>query len=171
MRWGSEMQLLGSGAFRRAELALTSGDVTFNNTYSFGFDGRFQALPSTKVHGEYFTGQLVGDYMGGIFQTFDPTSGIPVDAQGFWVEVEHNLTDLVQVHVGYGADNVEEEAGLAQRFARNQNTNVYGNLFYGFSPELSIAGEISWWRTKYQQSQDGRPFRFEMSAIYKWLGR
>ncbi len=159
------------GHFGERSLTLSSGEVAFNDSYSFGFDGRVQLLPRTKVQGEYYTGQLVGDYMGAIFQTFDPTSGIPVDAQGFWVEVEHGLTETVQVHVGYGVDNVEEEGGIAQLFARNQNANFYGNLFYGFSPELSVAGELAWWRTKYIGLEDGRPFRFEMSLIYKWLGR
>jgi hypothetical protein len=159
------------GHFGERNLTLRSGSVSFNNTYSFGFDGRVQVLPRTKVQGEYFTGQLVGDYMGAIFQTFDPISGIPVDAQGFWAEVEHGVTERLQVHVGYGVDNVEEEGGLAQLFARNQNSNVYGNLFIAFSPELTVAGEVAWWRTKYRGLDDGQPFRFEMSIIYKWLGR
>jgi hypothetical protein len=159
------------GHFGERSLSLVSGDVQFNNTYSFGVDGRVQVLPRTVVQGEYFTGQLLGDYMGAIFQTFNAVSGIPVDAQGFWAEVEHGFNDEVLVHVGYGVDNVEEEAGLIGLFARNQNSNVYGNLFYAFSPELSAAGEVGWWRTKYPGLEDGRPFRFELSIIYKWLGR
>ncbi len=159
------------GHFGERSLTMDSGEVAFNDSYSFGFDGRIQLLERTKIQGEYFTGQLVGDYMGAIFQTFDPISGIPVDAQGFWAEVEHGLNDKMQVHVGYGVDNVEEEGGVAQLFARNQNSNIYGNLFYGFSPELSIAGELSWWKTKYIGLEDGAPFRFEMSLIYKWIGR
>ena len=159
------------GHFGERSLTLGSGEVAFNDSYSFGFDGRVQVLPRTKLQGEYYTGQLVGDYMGAIFQTFDPVSGIPVDAQGFWVEVEHGVTEKVQIHVGYGVDNVEEKGGVAQLFARNQNANFYGNMFYSFSPELSVAGELGWWRTKYIGLEDGRPFRFEMSLIYKWLGR
>ncbi len=159
------------GHFGERSLTLSSGEVAFNDSYSFGFDGSVQLFSRTKVQGEYYTGQLVADYMGAIFQSFDPISGIPVDAQGFWAEVEHGFSETLQVHVGYGVDNVEEEGGVAQLFARNQNANFYGNLFYGFSPELAVAGELSWWRTKYIGLEDGRPFRFELSLIYKWLGR
>jgi len=58
------------------------------------------------------------------------------------------------------------------RSAQDRRTHELGrvNLFYAFSPELIAAGELGWWRTKNIGLEDGRPFRFEMSLIYKWLG-
>ena len=68
------------------------------------------------------------------------------------------------IHVGYGYDNVEEEGGIAQLFARTQSANIYGNLFHAFSPELTLAGEIAHWRTRYRGIGDSKPVRLEVSS-------
>jgi hypothetical protein len=156
------------GHFGERRLTLLSGVDQFDNTYSFGFDGRFQFSPTTKFQGEYYTGQLVGQYLGAILQEFDRTSGTPVDGQGFWVEVEHAVRPNAIAHVRYGLDNVEE-TGLGLVGPRTQNANLYANLFYGFSSELSLAGEFAWWHTAYRGLPDASPIRFELSLIYKWI--
>jgi hypothetical protein len=160
------------GHFGERNLTLLSGEESFNNSFSFGVDGRVMLPSKTTLQGEYYTGQLVGDYMGGIFQTFDPGTGNPIDAQGFWIEAGQRLRDSYRLHVGYGLDSVEE-ADLGALVSRKRNEVFYVNTFYDLSPELALAGELAWWRTQYRNlaANDASPFRLEFSVIYKWLGR
>jgi hypothetical protein len=76
------------------------------------------------------------------------------------------------LHVGYGVDNVED-ANLGAIVSRKLNQVIYGNVFYELSPELSLAGELAWWRTEYRllTEQDASPFRLEFAIIYKWFSR
>ncbi len=156
--------------FGRRDLVTSDGATRFRNTYSIGFDGKATIGSNTKVQGELFFGQLLGDYMGAVFQSYNPDTGQSVAAKGGWAEVEQKFADVYRVHVGYGVDNVDEK-DVSTLVSRTQNGVLYGNVFYDMTPALSLAGEISLWRTKYYALETATPTRLEFSVIYKFFGR
>jgi len=156
--------------FGRRDLTYTDLTEHFRNTYSIGFDGKAAIGSTTKVQGEFFFGQLLGDYMGGVFQSFNPNTGNSVAAKGGWAEVEQKFGEAYRVHIGYGVDNVDEQ-DVTVVTSRRQNTALYANVFYDLTPALSIAGELALWRTQYFGDLSATPTRLEFSVIYKFLGR
>jgi hypothetical protein len=156
--------------FGRRDLTYTDLTEHFRNTYSVGFDGKAQIGPNTKVQGEFFFGQLLGDYMGAVFQSFNPNTGNSVAAKGGWAEVEQKFADAYRVHIGYGVDNVDE-TDVTPITSRRQNAALYANVFYDMTPAFSIAGELALWRTQYYGDLSATPTRFEFSLIYRFPGR
>jgi hypothetical protein len=156
--------------FGRRDLVTSDGATRFRNTYSIGFDGKATIGSNTKVQGELFFGQLLGDYMGAVFQSYNVDTGQSVAAKGGWAEVEQKFADVYRLHVGYGVDNVDEK-DVSTLVSRTQNGVLYGNVFYDMTPALSLAGEISLWRTKYYALETATPTRLEFSVIYKFFGR
>jgi hypothetical protein len=159
-----------SSHFGRRDLTYTDLTEHFRNTYSINFDGKAQIGPNTKVQGEFFFGQLLADYMGAVFQSFNPNTGNSIAAKGGWAEVEQKFADTYRVHVGYGVDNVDE-TDLTPITSRKQNAALYANVFYDMTPAFSIAGELALWRTQYFGDLSATPTRLEFSLIYKFLGR
>jgi hypothetical protein len=159
-----------SSHFGRRDLTYTDLTEHFRNTYSINFDGKAQIGPNTKVQGELFFGQLLGDYMGAVFQSFNPNTGNSVAAKGGWAEVEQKFGEGYRVHIGYGVDNVDE-TDVTALTSRKQNGALYANLFYDVTPALSVAGELALWRTQYFNDLTATPTRLEFSVIYKFFGR
>jgi len=159
-----------SSHFGRRDLTYTDLTEHFRNTYSINFDGKAQIGPNTKVQGEFFFGQLLADYMGGVFQSFNPNTGNSVAAKGGWAEVEQKFADTYRVHVGYGVDNVDEQ-DITVVTSRKQNGAFYANVFYDMTPAFSLAGELALWRTQYFGDLSATPTRLEFSVIYKFFGR
>jgi len=169
--FGSRPNEFGAwGHFGRRDLTVSDGSEHFRNTYSIGFDGKASIGPNTKVQGEFFFGQLLGDYMGAVFQSFNANTGQSVAAKGGWAEVEQKVADVYRFHVGYGVDNVDEK-DVSLLTSRQQNAAFYANVFYDMTPALSLAGELALWRTKYFGDLTATPTRLEFSVIYKFFGR
>src|SRR5262249_28146127 len=167
---GRPMEFGASAHLGQRKLTLANGSNIYHNTYSINFDGRAAIGPRIKLQGEFFTGQLLGDYMGGVFQTFDVNTGNAVGAKGGWIEAGYKLPEDWTFHIGYGIDNVDESS-VSSVVSRTQNGIFYANAFFDWSPELSLSGEVSWWKTKYfDQSINNTVFRLELALIYKWIG-
>jgi hypothetical protein len=158
------------GHFGRRDLTYSDLSEHFRNTYSIGFDGRAKIGTNTSIQGELFFGQLLGDYMGAVFQNYNPDTGQSVAAKGGWLEVEQKVAEAYKVHVGYGVDNVDEK-DVSTLVSRTQNGVLYGNVFYNVTPALAFAGEISLWRTQYFAQPTATPTRLEFSVIYSFFGR
>jgi len=97
-------------------------------TWSFVADGAIRLGRSTLVEGEYFIGQLLGDYSGGIFQTVDPTKHVPIRARGGWVQVTQQFGRRWTMHAGFGTDDPFDR-DLATN-ERKTNQEVFGNVLF-----------------------------------------
>jgi hypothetical protein len=164
------MEFGASAHLGQRKLTRADGSNIYHNTYSINFDGRAAIGSNLKLKGEFFTGQLLGDYMGGVFQTFDVNTGNAVGAKGGWIEGGYKLPEDWTFHLGYGIDNVDESS-VSSVVSRTQNAIFYANAFFDWSPELSLSGEVSWWKTNYfVESTNNTVFRLELALIYKWIG-
>ena len=71
--------------------AASPGEVRQYGSWSFVADGSLRLGETTLIEGEYFIGQLLGDYSGAIFQTVDPVKAVPIRARGGWVQLTQQI--------------------------------------------------------------------------------
>jgi hypothetical protein len=163
---GPVEELIGGRKQRRAELAVsgavgqlrTSRLITAPtdpevpnraviNTWGLGFDGQFALTDRIGLSGELFLGQGLGEYNGGIFQSFNPNSFGVIRTRGGWGEVYCYFTEDLHLHAGYGIDAPLRQDLAPTQFARNQT--CFANLVWDASKALQISFEVDYRKTNY----------------------
>jgi len=140
------------------------GEVRQYGTWAFVADGSLRVGPSTLIEGEFFIGQLLGDYSGGIFQTVDPVKKVPIRARGGWVQVTQLIGRRWVLHAGFGTDDPFDQ-DLAPNERRN-NTEVFGNAFFRIVGGLRLALELSYWATQWVANDTATAFRVETAVLF-----
>ncbi len=128
-------------------------------------DGSLRLGSSTLIEGEYFIGQLVGDYSGAILQTVDPVKKVPIRARGGWVQVTQQLGRRWTLHAGFGTDDPFDQ-DLAASGERRTNTEVFGNALFRIVGGLRVALELSWWATQWVDNPTATAFRVETAVLF-----
>jgi hypothetical protein len=137
------------------ERDFTSWSGTIDLTFKLG---------KLRFDGEYFGGSVLGDYAGGIFQTFNPVRGVAIRATGAWAQLTYDISDKWQVNGGYGRDDpYNRDLDFGQR---SLNEMGFGNFFYRITPRLWVALEFSGWRTKWVGLPTGSAFRVEPAVMF-----
>lgn len=148
----------GVATFRPTELGVSglvgqlrrTGDVTTPNSvadvWAVGTDARVSITEKLGVKGEFYHGQTVGSYLGGIIQNFNADRQ-GIRSTGAWGEVYYFWTPCLHSHFGYGMDDPLDSdltAGLAQR-----NQFYFGNVIWDVTKSIDVGFEVSRWETEY----------------------
>jgi hypothetical protein len=140
------------------------GEVRQYASWSFVADGSLRIGERTLIEGEYFIGQLVGDYSGAILQTVDPVKKVPIRARGGWVQLTQQLGTRWTVHAGFGTDDpFDQDLATAER---RTNTEVFGNALFRIVGGLRVGLELSWWATPWVDNPTATALRVETAVLY-----
>ena len=140
------------------------GEVRQYSTWSFVADGSLRLGETTLIEGEYFIGQLLGDYSGAIFQTVDPVKRVPIRARGGWVQLTQQLGTRWTLHAGFGTDDpFDQDLATAER---KTNTEVFGNALFRIIGGLRVGLELSWWATQWVDNPTANALRVETAVLY-----
>ena len=140
------------------------GEVRQYDSWAFVADGSLRLGERTLIEGEYYIGQLVGDYSGAIFQTVDPVKKVPIRARGGWVQVTQSLGTRWVLHAGFGTDDPFDQ-DLAP-LERRTNTEVFANAFVRVVGGLRLALELSYWVTQWVDAPTATAFRVETAVLF-----
>ncbi|HLP60490.1 MAG TPA: hypothetical protein VK186_16740 [Candidatus Deferrimicrobium sp.] len=119
--------------------------------------------PKFKIIAEYFTGKNLGTYMGGIIQNVNPVTGKEIKANGFYINAVVNLSQKLQLSLGYSMDD-PDDANLTTG-SRSKNTSIFGNFLVAFSPSIKVGFEVSDWITDYLNRPQQKTLRLQNSWI------
>lgn len=99
--------------------------------------------------GEFFVGEGLGDYNGGILQSFNSNTFDSVRAVGGFGEVYYYCSPSFHVHFGYGIDNPRDSQLAATQIRRNQT--YYATMLWDWSKSIQIGFEVDYRKTDYTQ--------------------
>ena len=133
-------------------------------SWSLNVDVRYPLSERCGIQGEFFVGQALGTFLGGINQGIDPVEREPIRAMGGWCELWWYWTDTLHSHCGFGIDDPNDEDLSLGR--RTQNHFYFANVIWNVSPELEVGVELSWWETRYRGLAPGETFRVEAAMRY-----
>ena len=117
------------------------------DVWGLGLDGQWNATQRLGFAGELFIGQGLGEYNGGVLQSFNSTSFNPIRTRGGWGEAFWYFTDKLHLHVGYGVDAPIQRDLAASQLAKNQT--YFTNLVWDPSRALQISFEVDYRKTDY----------------------
>ncbi|HEV2663447.1 MAG TPA: hypothetical protein VG324_00960 [Blastocatellia bacterium] len=133
-------------------------------TWSGDIDLSFKIGSKLRINAEFFGGSVLGDFAGGIFQTFNPARLVAIRAAGAWAQLTYDINDKWQVNAAYGRDDpFNRDLALGQR---SLNEMGFGNFYCRITPRLWIATEFSRWRTNWVGLPAGRAFRVEPAVLF-----
>ena len=163
---GTEEQRLGERKLRPATVGLsgvigqlrTTGIITSPsqledpnrrvvNVHGLGLDLQLAFNKRVGLTGELYVGAGLGDYSGGILQSFNNITFEVINSQGVWGEAYWYFNDRVHLHAGYGMDDPQNDDLSPVQILHNQT--AYGTFFWDLSRVLQLGFEVDWRATKY----------------------
>ena len=108
------------------------------------FARKLQARTASK--GEFYHGQTLGTYLGGIIQNFNANRQ-GVHSTGAWAEIYYFWTPCLHSHFGYGTDDPLDSDLTAGMASRNQF--YFGNILWDVTKFIDVGFEVSRWETAY----------------------
>jgi len=158
-----------SGHIGREQVDFTTApladDLQFTS-WSFNVDLFAPLTDRIGFQGEFFIGEVLGTFQGGIIQGIDPVLRRGIRSTGGWGEVWYHVTDKVHTHVGFGIDDPRDTDLSAGR--RSQNHFWFANAVYDVTELFSIGLEVSHWKTKFVGLADGEAVRIETVMKYRF---
>ncbi len=118
------------------------------------------------VQGSIWTGANLDTYYGGIGQGVNKTKETEISAKGGWAQLLLDLTEKVNLNLGYGLD--QPDSADLNKGMRSKNEMFFANIFYNLTKNASLAFEYSHITTSYEEQDDAKNDRFQGAAIYKF---
>lgn len=135
-------------------------------TWSTNVDWHIPLTEGFGVRGEFFAGQALGSFLGGINQGIDDISREGIRSIGGWVEIWYSLTPCVHMHGGYGIDDPNRADLTFGRRVRNQF--IFTNLVCDITDKFNVGLEVSWWETRFIGLAPGETVRIETVMKYNF---
>jgi hypothetical protein len=142
LAWGTGDLASEIGVAGHAGWLATGGDSLLQSE-AVSLDGRVALGAHLVISGEAFSGQALGAFAGGVAQNLG-LGGVPVRAQGGWVQVDIRPRSGWQVGGGYGIDDPNDEDLLLS--GRGRNVTYAAHLIWRPGGGLMLGTE--WRRTE-----------------------
>ena len=139
-----------------------------SHTWSAGADLSIPLLSKTTVEGEFWTGENLDSYLGGIGQGLKGTAQQPlgINARGGWASLNTGPYAGWQFAIGSGIDDPSDSH--LTHGDKTQNMSTFGNIRYSLNEAVETGIELSSWRTKYKNMDDATSIRVQWSWQYKF---
>ncbi len=135
-------------------------------SWSFNVDLYAPLTDKFGFQGEFFWGDVLGTFQGGVIQGIDPVTRQGIQSIGGWGELWYQATDRVHTHAGFGIDDPRNTDLSAGR--RSQNHFWFGNVVFDVTDLFSVGLEVSYWKTKFVGMADGEAVRIETVMKYRF---
>ena len=151
-RTARPFEIAASGLFGGMRTLEGAGNGTLRQTsiqsWAFGTDLHLALTDRVGISGEFFSGEGIGEYLGGIGQSYNKITGNAIRASGGWGELYAYLCDDLHLHLGYGVDvAVRDDLGPGDML---RNGTTFGTLVWELSPRVQLSFEVDYRRTSYQ---------------------
>jgi len=145
-----------SGHYGKEEYTKEEVDTSEVAIESWSFNVDFFLKPNDIItlSGEYFTGQVLGSYLGGVLQSVNPLNQ-EIGSKGGWGMVSIKPCKKLMINAGYAWDDPDEDdfaipesPGAGHSF-KDLNSCIFGNIMYSLTSNVTAMLEVSSLKTTY----------------------
>ena len=155
---------IGNQEFNFGPLSPLPGEYV-RPTWSVNADFHVPITNRFGVHGEFFTGENLGTFLGGIIQGVDINTAQPIRSTGGWFEFWYDWSCRWHTNAGFTIDDPFNE-DITTAAGRTYNSAYYVNLVHDVTKQFKMGFEVSSWKTLYKGLEPGESVRFEFMAKY-----
>jgi hypothetical protein len=123
-------------------------------TWSLNADVHVPITSRLGIQGEFFYGENLGTFLGGIARGVCPCRRDGIRSVGGWGEVWYDWTPRLHSHVGFTIDDPVDSDLLT---GRKYNHQIFGNVSYDVTKNLNAGLELSSWKTLHEGDDPGDP--------------
>jgi hypothetical protein len=146
-----------------APLNLPPRDDARVPTWSLNLDARIPFGERFGVQGEFFTGQNLGTFLGGVVQGVDHVSRRGIRSTGGWFDVWYDWLPCLHSCGGFGIDDPRDNDVFSGRI---YNHFFFANSSFDLTDKLTLGMEVSSWKTLYVGQRPGESVQFEFTGKY-----
>ena len=139
-------------------------DLT-RRTWSFNCDVSVPITQHLTFRGEFFTGENLSAYMGGILQGVDKQTRDTVRSTGGWFDFGYKWTPRLRSYAGFSLDDPFNQYLTA---GRTYNHMLFANLLYDVTDKFMVGVDVSSWKTNWSGRRSGDLVRFDFQAQYNF---
>lgn len=166
-------------------LADTPRETKYIRTWSFNVDADIPLNKKFRLQGEYFLGENLSGFCGGINQGVDLYTRRGIRDQGGWLSLHTQVTEKLTNNTGYAIDKPFDDEMVGNSApvngvtsARTQNSVIFTNLLYQWNKSLMTGIEFGYWKTDYRKAnvttatpvysamEPGENFRVDFATQY-----
>lgn len=151
------------GHFGKQELEKKLVSKDEFDTYSFGLDLTLPLTNRFTFKGEFWQGQNLADYRGGIGQGINSATADEIDSEGGWVELHCQLLPSLALATGYTIDNPDD--GDVPDKGRTKNESFYLTSRWSYK-NFTLGLDYINWTTDWKGLDDGDANRFNLIFHY-----
>lgn len=144
--------------------ALPAQDDARIETWSLNADARWPITSRLGVQGEYFMGENLSTFLGGVIQGINAETRRPIASTGGWIELWYDWTPRFRSHLGYGIDNPRDSD--VANLGRIENSVFFVNSSFDVLPKMTLGLEFSYWDTQYRGQAPGKASVIEFTGMY-----
>lgn len=135
------------------------------DVWGLGIDLRWQINDRFGIGGEFFTGQTLGTYNGGVLQNVNTVTRAGIRSSGGWLEGSCQWTSALHSHVGYGIDDpIDRDVAASGRL---RNETWFANLLWDVNATFRVGFELAYRETAYHSLPDNDGGGFHTQ--FQWL--
>ena len=142
-----------------APLNLPPQDDARYETWSYNFDLKMPITERLSCQAEFFKGQDLSPFLGGIGQGVCYCNRQAITSIGGWADMQYKWNDWLATTVGAGVDDPQNSDFYV---GRSYNQFIFVNAIVTLSEHLTTGLEVTHWRTTYQ---DTRPTPLSPTAM------
>jgi hypothetical protein len=117
------------------------------NVNGVGVDAQFVFTKALGLIGEAYYGHGLGEYAGGVQQSFNPTTFEVIPSRGGFAELYYYANNKLHVHGGYGVDDPDNDA--LTLLSIPQNLTGYLAAYWDLSRIVQLGFEADYRKTDY----------------------
>jgi len=117
--------------------------------------------------GEYYMGQNMASYLGGIGQGIDEDHLEEIESSGGWAHLALTLNEYASLNVGAGLDDPELQEGDSTNVL-DENLSYFGNIIWKLHSAVSVGMEYLGTETTYADGESYQNHRGQLSFVYKF---
>jgi len=136
------------------------------DSWSICMDATVPIMDKVAVKGEFWHGENLDAYLGGIAQGVNVALRRRVESTGGWGAVSLGPFDKLTFNIGASVDDPNNYD--ISRGGRALNRALFSNVLYDLTDAVKLGFELSYWDTPYKDIEDADSWRFQTSLIYKF---
>ena len=136
-----------------------------SRTWSANLDLRMPFSDRFGLQAEYFMGENLGAFLGGIGQGVERTTLLPIRSRGGWISAYYDLTPALHSAVGFTIDDPWDR-DLPTAGDRLYNHSIFANATYDVPEKLLVGIEVRLFKTLYRNMLPGEAVRCEFLVKY-----
>jgi hypothetical protein len=151
-----------------APLLLPPEDDVHRRTWSLNADVRIPLSDWYGIQGEFFTGENLSSFLGGIGQGVCTCNRKTIRSTGGWFDVWFDWTERFHTHAGWGLDDPNNNDFFV---GRTYNQFIFVNFAYDITKQLQTGLEVTSWKTLYQDTRPvpTGPTQPGESVTFEWM--